>query len=324
LKATLNKTGCFSVFKRRGKMRNFLVVAFGVVFGVILAVLLKLDGLAYWVCLIVSMFIIQYIFSGANLSKQKIKTEYGFIRPAMAYKVNLSIEVNPKAILGESFKEGSEGYHFIEKILNDPQIEADREDSFLGKVFNFTLIRDEISGLAVIYDCNNKEFIDEIQIYGYFLRCNAEKLKQKYNIESSLINTHLVLEDCALGYTDKWAPLAGMDKPVSHGIPTDMIIEALNRLKVYWGNPMMAIKKFNKTLQEYLDKEKIEYDTSNIQDFGIGTTFQGKEMDKKYARLIKKHTGLEVYDEHLNYHLFKGEHVIASIAIKFMDKMEFV
>ena len=305
-------------------MRNFLIAAFGVVFGTMLAVLMKLNGIGYWACIIVSVFVCSYIFSGLNLNKRRIKTEYGFTRPPIAYKVELSIKVNPKAIFGEDYKENSEGYRLIEKILKDPEIEVDKEDSFLGNSYHFTFVRDELSGLSLIYDSTNKIFIDEIEIYGSFLSCNAEKLKQKYHIENSLINTQLVLEDCAVGHPDKFAPLSGMDKPLSQGIPTDMIIEALTRLSVYWGNPMNAVKKFNKELQEYLDKEKIRYDTSSVNDFGIGVEFKGKEIDKKYARNIKKYTGLEIYDEKLYRHIFESKHVIASIAIKFMDKIEFV
>lgn len=305
-------------------MRDLFLGVFGVSFGVILAVLLKLEGVSYFICVVGSMFVCAYLFSNKNFNKCKVKSEYGFIRPAMAYKVDLHIRVNPKAIFGEDFKEDADGLRRIQKIIEDPEIEVDKERSFLGNYYHFTLIRDELSGLSLIYDVNDKIFIDEIAIYGSFLSCNATKFKQKYSIESSLVNSSLVIEDCAIGYRDKIAPFAGMDKPLSYGIPTDMIIEALTRLKVYWGNPMYAVKKFNKELQEYLDKEKIKYDTSNVDDLGIGIEFQGKGMDKKYALRIKKHTGLELYDEKLYSHTFEGKHIIASIAVKFMDKTEFV
>lgn len=305
-------------------MRDFFVGLFGAVIGVMLSILLRLDGVGYWICLIASMYFCFYLFSNKNLAKQKIETDYGFKRLPISYRATVRIKMNPKALFGDRFKNGNEENKFILKLMNDPDLELDKDLSFFARVFGYTLICDENTGLSLIYDDMDKRFIDEIEEYGSFLECNAEVLKNKYNIESPLVNSSLVLDNGSIGRIDKIAPFGGMDGEPLSAIPIDAIIDALLRLSVYWGNPMNAIKRFPDTLQKYLDEHKIIYDTSNVDDLGMGIKFEDKELDKKYAGKIKKYTGMEIYDEKLYCHQFIGQHLIVSIAVKFGEKKAFV
>ena len=71
---------------------------------------------------------------------------------------------------------------FIEKLYNDKSLEVDKEYSLLGRVFCYTIIRDEHTGLDLIFNETEKGFEDEIEVRSQLLSCNADKLKENYGL----------------------------------------------------------------------------------------------------------------------------------------------
>jgi hypothetical protein len=290
----------------------------GIFIGSFISNILSLSKTDSLVAMFIGAFLGVVIIS-RNSGFRRIVTFPNFKRRPFVYRVRLTMEVNAEGFIDKKFDKDTDLMRFIEKLYNDKSLEVDKEYSLLGRVFCYTIIRDEHTGLDLIFNETEKGFEDEIEVRSQLLSCNADKLKENYGLSGEYWNTNFAMSESALGFPDKYAPGAsGVENPISQ-IPTEAIISTLTRLKIYWGDPMYAVKKFPPELQKALDENKVKYETWDNEDYGIGVEFAAKEMDKKIARKIQRKTCFEIYDEKLRTHIFSTKYLTVSLNIKFMD-----
>ena len=291
-----------------------IIKAFLIGAGVAIVVGLFRDGYTGWATFITSIAFI-YIFDKLNARNRTTKK-------LSAYRIKLNVCPNWEEIIPITPKEGIiKTGRIIHRILEDPELEIDKDSSLYGKEFSFIIFTDEATGVTQIWSNQYKTFVDEFEIYGAVISGNTERLQQKYNVKEEDLNSRrLIINPWEIGYAHESLPEVSIDRDkILSQIPFGLIIEHLTNLHVVWGNAMKGILKFPKELQEEFDKYGVNYETWDNQDWGAGIEFEGKPLESKYAKHVKK-AGFEISDDVMRSHGFSTKHYTIYINIEFFDR----
>ena len=91
----------------------------------------------------------------------------------LCYKLRIAIRPKWEEIVPYVPKENKKYPDaFWDKILNDSELEVDKENSLLGKSYDFVVFVDELSGMRQIFSNTNKCFEDKVEVTGQILSVN--------------------------------------------------------------------------------------------------------------------------------------------------------
>ena len=282
--------------------------------GVAAVVGLFQNGHTGWGSFITAMVFI-YIFDKVSVGNKVAKK-------LPAYRIRLNVCPKWEAIIPITLRDNIVSTdNIIHRILNDPELEIDKDQSLYGKEFSYTVFTDEATGVTQIWSNQYKTFMDEFEIFGHVIDGNIKKIQQKYNIKDEDINNRgLIIKPWEMGYAHQWVPDVSMDRVLSE-IPYGLIIEHLKNLHAVWGNAMKGILKFPEELQNEFEKSGVKYETWDVQDWGTGNGFQGKPFEPKYAKHVKK-SGFEISDDTMRSHGFSTKYYSIYVNIEFFDRGE--
>jgi hypothetical protein len=283
------------------------VVLLAAVFG-LGSILIQHHDTSFWGLVLISVCIAVIIYV---IPKQQEKKH-------LCYKLKIRIapkweEIVPYVPKGVKYPE-----KFWDKIMNDQELEIDREYSLIGKSFSFTIFVDELSGMRQIYSNDTKCFEDKVEVSGHiFAVNNQEKLIEKYGIPKNVSETELEITPEGVGRLtrDKILPYySEVEKGDNLSIvPFYEIVSHLKKLFFVWGSPMSGVLKFPDELQKSLDKFKIKYETRNYREV-LGEWY-GSPISEKAQKHTKK-AGFILSNDPMLWHTFSTKHFEVSLNIE--------
>jgi hypothetical protein len=305
-------------------MKNYLISLFlslVILFGIARFIETKSEW-AFVASFIVLVFLIDKILAVDR------KTKAG-----LTYKIDLTIIPNWERILGKLKPEWmksedssqSEGIVFeykpspYEKMMNDPELEIDKQRSLFGKSFGYQIFIDENSGLILAWSDALQRFVDELIIRGDIFEGNIEKLKEKYLLDSHTFENDIELTPDQIGHIDRTLPIDWRvtEQTTIARIPYHSIVRSLLLLKRLNCDPMgCGILKFPDKIQNLLTKHATQYQQKNRW----GSEF-GEAINDKYFRKIRA-AGFELSSDIVDYHTFRNKYYSLLISVKFFDKIE--
>lgn len=283
-------------------MRGFIKACI-IGFGVSIIVVLFEKGLTSWGTMAV-ILVCLYVFEKLNVSQvtaQKLP----------AYRIKLAVCPKWEAILPIVPEEYAKyPSSFFAKMMDDSELEIDKEQSLLNKEFHYTIFEDEASGMSQVWSHLDKSFVDDMDVVGNIVSGNIEKIQEKYKVKKGILNARaLIIRPWEIGYAHEVIPDIDMDRDrILSQIPYGETLHHLKKLHAAWGGAMKGILKFPDKLQKEFDKYGVKYETWDNQDWGTGLEFEGKPLEPKYAKDVKAKSGFEISDDTMRSHGFSTKY----------------
>lgn len=289
-------------------MRGFIKACI-IGFGVTIIVVLFEKGLTSLGTMAV-ILVCLYVF-------EKLNTNQVTAQKLPAYRIKLAVCPKWDAILPIVPQEYVEcPSSFFAKMMDDPELEIDKEQSLLNKKFHYTIFEDEASGMSQVWSHLDKSFVDDMDVFGDIISGNIDKIQEKYKVKKGILNNldTFVIRPYEIGYACDLIPFyiyRCIDRTLSQ-IPLDSILHHLKKLHTAYGEDMRGILKFPDELQKAFDDRGVKYETWDT----YRAEFEGKPLEPEFAKHVKEKSGFEISHDTMHNHVFSTEYYYIQINIK--------
>lgn len=192
------------------------------------------------------------------------------ISTPVSYRLRVSIYVDWINLIIHFFPElrdESSAWDFVEKLMNDTELNIDKEKSLFGKAFEFTQFYDDVSGLTQIWSCYYNNFVRDLLIVGAVFEAGFLKFRKKF--PNNKIAAGIEIKPEYIGFRSILPDGAVVDGDKISQIPFWEIIWFFTKTyrKVRYDTSDYEVKKFPQSLQEQFDKYLVKYQSISEFDF---------------------------------------------------------
>lgn len=169
--------------------------------------------------------------------------------------------------------------------------------------FDYTIFRDEVSGLEMIWSDFEKRFVEGLVV--------SRPLFESGPDLAGVASGRFVASPSRLGFARDWDPGGNFPSEAEIGhqlgaVPFNEVRDLLLGLD-YYGYGMYAVKTFPQSITTALEVDRVTYDTSDYSLAHLDATFEEALVDIGYVP-DSITNGVELYDQRLNCHVLRAEY----------------
>lgn len=236
-----------------------------------------------------------------------------------SYKVDITVSPNWAEVVKWYFPKlntDKEAWEFIGKLLDNPKVKIDEEQSLYGKQFSFVEFYDGVSGLNPIWSYHYKKFISDREILGWLLKDEEGLggiLNEKFDIENKDGNRKSDFLEISPSHIATHQEYGG--ETISR-IPYHDIVSFFIKIYEETGSAEWQVKKFPKEIQKAFDKAKIVYEPR--LDTHMGDLEPKTDLLESKSKWVEE-SGVELYHQDVEHHTFKTPYFEVSFKLEFFS-----